>query len=55
VALEEASDPLVSDAWLVVALATCYQRGKRDDWIAATIEALHWNIANTEAQDRRLL
>jgi hypothetical protein len=49
VRLEAARDPLVSDAWLGVARATRYQRGKRDDMLRAAIEALYWNIGNTGA------
>jgi len=49
VRLEAASDPLASDAWAGVAASVRYQKGRRDDRIAAAIEALRWNPANTDA------
>jgi hypothetical protein len=47
--LETAGDPMVSDAWLGVALSTRWQRGRGEDMLAAAVEALHWNIANADA------
>jgi hypothetical protein len=47
--LGAARDPLLSDAWLGVAQATRYQRGRGEDMLAAAVEALHLNIANTGA------
>jgi len=47
--LGAARDPLLSDAWLGVARATRYQRGRGQDMLAATVEALHLNIANVGA------
>jgi hypothetical protein len=49
VRLEAAGDPLASDAWAGVAASVRYQKGRRDDRIAAAIEALRWNPANTDA------
>ena len=47
--LENASDPLVSDTWAGVARSVRYQKGRRDDRIAATVIALYWNRSNKEA------
>jgi hypothetical protein len=47
--LEAAGDPMVSDAWLGVALSTRWQRGRGEAMLAAAVEALHWNIANVGA------
>jgi tetratricopeptide (TPR) repeat protein len=44
-----ADDPSASDAWLSVARATRYQRGRRDDTLAALIEALYWGRGNEHA------
>jgi hypothetical protein len=47
--LEAAGDPLVSDAWTGIARSVRYQKGRRDDWMAAAVTALYWNRANTDA------
>jgi hypothetical protein len=47
--LENAGDPLVSDAWAGVARSVRYQKGRRDDRIAAAVIALYWNRSNKEA------
>jgi len=47
--LEAAGDPLVSDAWLGVAMSTRWQRGRGEDMLSAAVEALHWNIGNVGA------
>jgi len=47
--LATAGDPSVSDAWLSVARATRYQRGRRDDTLSALIEALYWGRGNDHA------
>jgi hypothetical protein len=47
--LEAASDPMVSDAWLGVALSTRWQRGRGEEMLTAAVEALRWNIANAGA------
>lgn len=47
--LTRAEDPLASLAWLGVAHATRYQRGRRDDALAAYIEALYLDREHAEA------
>jgi hypothetical protein len=47
--LEEAGDPLASDAWAGIARSVRYQKGRRDDRIAAAVTALYWNRSNTGA------
>lgn len=47
--LSRARDPSASAAWLSVARAVRYQRGRRDDTLAALIEALYWNRGNADA------
>jgi hypothetical protein len=47
--LATAADPFTSDAWLSVARATRYQRGRRDDTLSALIEALYWGRGNDHA------
>jgi hypothetical protein len=46
---ENAADPLVSDAWAGVARSVRYQKGRRDDRIAAAVIALYWNRSNSGA------
>ncbi|MGH3158548.1 MAG: HIRAN domain-containing protein [Streptosporangiaceae bacterium] len=47
--LEKAGDPLVSDAWAGVARSVRYQKGRRDDWIAAAVIAVYWSRSNKDA------
>ena len=47
--LERARDPVVAEAWLGVGGATRNQRDRRDDFLKAIIEALHWDHYNTDA------
>lgn len=47
--LATAGDPSASDAWLSVARATRYQRGRRDDTLSALTEALYWGRGNDHA------
>jgi hypothetical protein len=47
--LATAGDPSTSDAWLSIARATRYQRGRRDDTLSALIEALYWGRGNDHA------
>jgi tetratricopeptide (TPR) repeat protein len=47
--LAKVSDPSASAAWLSVARAVRYQRGRRDEALSALIEALYWDRANTDA------
>lgn len=47
--LATAGDPSASAAWLSVARATRYQRGRRDDTLLALIEALYWGRGNDHA------
>jgi tetratricopeptide (TPR) repeat protein len=47
--LATAGDPLVSAAWLGVGRSTRYQRGRRDDALAAFVEALYWDRGNRDA------
>lgn len=47
--LAAAGDPAVSDAWLGVARATRYQRGRRDETLMAWIEALYCDRSNGPA------
>jgi tetratricopeptide (TPR) repeat protein len=47
--LATVGDPSASDAWLSVARATRYQRGRRDDTLSALIEALYWGRGNDHA------
>jgi hypothetical protein len=48
-ALELASDPLVADAWAGLARSIRYQKGRRDDRIAATVMSLYWDRSNKTA------
>lgn len=47
--LAATGDPAASDAWLSVARATRYQRGRRDETLTAWIEALYWDRSNGPA------
>ncbi len=47
--LVRANDPSVSAAWLGLAGAVRYQRGRRDDTLAAYVEALHYDRTNGDA------
>jgi tetratricopeptide (TPR) repeat protein len=47
--LAKADDPFASTAWLGLAKATRYQRGRRDDTLTALIEALYWGRDNAHA------
>lgn len=47
--LTQAEDPLASLAWLGVARATRYQRGRRDDALTAYVEALYLDREHAEA------
>jgi tetratricopeptide (TPR) repeat protein len=47
--LAKARDPFASTAWLGLARATRYQRGRRDDTLTALIEALYWRRDNAHA------
>lgn len=47
--LSRARDPSASAAWLSVARAVRYQRGRRDDTLIALIEALYWERGNADA------
>ncbi len=47
--LARAGDPLISAAWLGVARATRYQRGRRDDTLTALVEALFWDRLAVDA------
>jgi tetratricopeptide (TPR) repeat protein len=47
--LAKAGDPSASAAWLSVARAVRYQRGRRDDTLSALIEALYWGRGNAAA------
>lgn len=47
--LEAAGDPMASDAWTGIALSVWYQKGRRDDWMAAAVTALYWNRSNERA------
>ena len=47
--LAKAGDPSTSAAWLSVARAARYQRGRRDDTLSALIEALYWGRGNAAA------
>ena len=45
----QAGDPLVTAAWLNVGRSVRYQRGRRDDALAAFVEALFWDRGSAEA------
>jgi tetratricopeptide (TPR) repeat protein len=45
----QAGDPLITAAWLNVGRCVRYQRGRRDDALAAFVEALFWERRNAEA------
>jgi hypothetical protein len=47
--LERARDPLLADAWAGLARSVRYQKGRRDDWIAAAVTSLYWDRANKAA------
>ena len=47
--LVKAGDPYASTAWLALGRAIRYQRGRRDDALAALIEALYWDRGNARA------
>ena len=47
--LTKGGDPSASVAWLSVARAVRYQRGRRDDTLSALIEALYWGRGNAAA------
>ncbi len=47
--LTQAGDPMASQAWLATARATRYQKGRRDDTLAAIMQALYIRRANAEA------
>jgi tetratricopeptide (TPR) repeat protein len=47
--LARADDPLVSAAWLGVFRSVRYQRGRRDEALAAVVEALFWDRGKAEA------
>jgi hypothetical protein len=47
--LERARDPLLADAWAGLARSVRYQKGRRDDWIAAAVTSLYWDRANKTA------
>lgn len=49
--LEKAGDPMVSAAWAGVARSVRYQKGRRDDRMAAAVIALYWDRSNTDAWD----
>jgi hypothetical protein len=44
--LERARDPLLADAWVGLACSVRYQKGRRDDRIAAAVTSLYWDRAN---------
>jgi Protein of unknown function (DUF4236) len=47
--LEQAHDPLLADAWAGLARSVRYQRGRRDERIAAAVTSLYWDRANNAA------
>jgi hypothetical protein len=47
--LEQARDPLAADAWAGLARSVRYQKGRRDDWIAAAVTSLYWDRSNKTA------
>lgn len=47
--LEAAGDPMASGAWTEIARSVRYQKGRRDDWMAAAVTALHWDRSNERA------
>jgi hypothetical protein len=47
--LERARDQLLADAWAGLACSVRYQKGRRDDRIAAAVTALYWDRANKTA------
>ncbi len=47
--LEQARDPLLADAWAGLACSVRYQKGRRDDRIAAAVTSLYWDRANKTA------
>jgi hypothetical protein len=44
--LEQAHDPLLAAAWAGLACSVRYQKGRRDDRIAAAVTSLYWDRAN---------
>jgi hypothetical protein len=44
--LEQARDPLLSDAWAGLACSVRYQKGRRDDRIGAAVTSLYWDRSN---------
>lgn len=46
---ERARDPLLGDAWAGLAFSVRYQKGRRDDRIAAAVTSLCWNRTNKTA------
>jgi hypothetical protein len=47
--LEQARDPMIADAWAGLARSVRYQKGRRDDRIAAAATALYWDRSNKTA------
>jgi hypothetical protein len=47
--LTQACDPAASQAWLATARATRYQKGRRDDTLAALMQALYFRRDDAEA------
>jgi hypothetical protein len=47
--LEQARDPLLGNAWAGLACSVRYQKGRRDDRIAAAATALYWDRSNKTA------
>jgi hypothetical protein len=47
--LERTRDPLLADAWAGLACSVRYQKGRRDDGIAAAVTSLYWDRANKTA------
>lgn len=47
--LEQARDPMTADAWAGLARSVRYQKGRRDDWIAAAVRSLYWDRSNKTA------
>ena len=47
--LEQAHDPLLADAWAGLARSLRYQKGRRDDRIAAAATSLYWDRTNKTA------
>lgn len=47
--LEQARDPLLGNAWAGLACSVRYQKGRRDDRIAAAATSLYWDRSNKSA------